>query len=968
MNRLFSTNILISSDGWTEGPDWEDPNPAQSLSAIYHRRYTGEEGDNNYRLSVGDNFYIGAEADQVRDWKPHTGPWACDFDGVLGNEISFYFGVQVGERDIDAKLETKAPFIYGASVSIFDVTADYQRFYGLKVKDSDAAIRLLSDVTGLTIEDAVVINTPLIEDRGHAMIKSIIKHVALLAQRVKTLFLALGSRDVSMQDILCEGAGDIGIHIESGHDEIVLISITIINLDHEYEKTGTAYTGLYVAGGSSIVANHIAMQGFSGPSHVFLGQVFAVGLISKRCGAGIMAGHNSELRECMVMWTRQLTGDSYAYYALGDLTLVNCGVNMDETGGLGVIVLSEGSTVTIKGGDYRLKLPLPFATATGTSTLVLHNVRINGTLFNETVEMLKGDSWRGSLSPVTRDVIEIPNHMPVMLPYNHIPNLRDAVSVQGSDRPFDNSITLPSGAKVAPLKAGSMKYYADEAFLYLDPGETALERIRYSTPDNIYVHEFVITASPEVDAKLAQTDALSGSGWSKVGAKYSANGNSAFLGVVTSLEAGEVYQISAHVESVSAGAIIARINGSEAVVTDEPHTVKGRRTWLLRAPANPTSIGIKGVGFTGAVKDIYLRKLIRTEPAATPLIKSLTKTATNTALISWQIPPVARISDTVTANKTKSGELNSSSKFGYRDTSEEGDFLFTDTYSVAKRSSLSLRGGSTCEVYNHDVLGGYPEDAENATWQTGFQNGQNRGPYFSRTQICYMTADLQLDSNKGWYGGPTHNSDCIVINGSFNQESMECRTTLLGGDLKNSSDGVIDCKQYAQFNYSTLEGAYKPLRAHQSGLSIACNMDLIQGINSRYAIGPTYTRSYVAMWNVAIDGIPLESVAKAESIKKTEGHYAGRGQIGEYKSALHILHSYPTIDDYGRVAATDMEFQISTNSGAWQPLFVPYTGVHNFRGKLKRKISIGSGTHKIRCRCRNGAFIGAWSNEKTVTI
>lgn len=1182
MNRLFSTVILQTIDGWTEGPDWEEPNPAQSLSTIYHRRYTGEEGDNNYRLDTGDNFYIGSPASLRRDWKPYSCPWVCDIDGVLGNEISFFFGTQVGESGIDSKMSVNAAFMYGVKISLFDVDAHYHRYYGVKIKDSDGAFRLRRDVQGLTIEGAVLINTPLLLDEGHAMIDAIFRRIALIGAKIKALILGTGSNDVSIQDMYVQGSGDIGIYARAGHEAVVISAVQIINVDHQYEETNVVYTGVEIEAGGDVVAKGVEVQGFSGPSHVFRGRVLASGLVSKRCGAGIIAGHNSELRDCMVMWTRQLVGDSFAYLALGDLALINCGVNLDETGALGVVVLSEGSTVTVKGGDYQLRLPLPFATALGASTLILENVRVNNQLFSETIPMEKGDSWRGALSPVARDTIIIPNNMPVMLPYNHIPEFRNAISVQGSDRPFESSITLPSGVKIAPLTVGSLKLYADEAYLDLDPNETAIERLRYSTPENIFIHEFVIAASTEVSAKVVQPDALAGDGWAQNGRAYSTNDNNSFLGnfptpVTQQLErksfamngvdseidmpnyvvpdrnflyyhltlrnlvdnpAGggvtimthsgyrlnvefwgerinihrrspdvqhsdnlyfsdhydssrtmlpctaleleyfslklnlntgeleatvngvaftlttvpevigmkgeeastlgmfnafnvrrtevefltfdlngdrfydatastddailvdtmgdgstdavveggtltpyikevtspaelienEIYEISVHAENVTAGAIVPCINGDETILGDESHTVNGRRTWLLRAPANPTTIGIKGQGFSGGIKDAYLRQLMRTEPAATPFIKSFTKTGDNTALINWQIPPVARLSDTITANKTKSGELAYSAKFGYRDTSGEGDFLFTDTYSTARRSALSLRGGNTCEVYNHSVVGGYPDDGENATWQTGFQNGLNGGPYFELTQIAYMDADLQLDSNKGWYGGPTHNSDCIVINGSLNEASMRSRTSVIGADIKNSSDGVIDCKQYAQYNYSTLTGGYKPLRAHASGLSIACNLDLVQGEDSRYAIGPTYSRSYVALWNCAFDGIPVESKAKAESIKKTEGHYAGRGQLGEYTSAIHILHSYPTLDDLSRIAATDMEFQINTDSAGWQFLEVSNTSVHNFRGKLKREVSLSAGTHEIRCRCRNGASVGSWSNSITLTI
>ena len=64
-------------------------------------------------------------------------------------------------------------------------------------------------------------------------------------------------------------------------------------------------------------------------------------------------------------------------------------------GGLGVVVAGPNATVTINGGDYRAHLPLPFLSALGPCTFVLNNVTVNGILYNETIELLEGEAWRG---------------------------------------------------------------------------------------------------------------------------------------------------------------------------------------------------------------------------------------------------------------------------------------------------------------------------------------------------------------------------------------------------------------------------------------------------------------------------------------------------------------------------------------------------------------------------------------------
>ena len=66
---------------------------------------------------------------------------------------------------------------------------------------------------------------------------------------------------------------------------------------------------------------------------------------------------------------------------------------------------------------------------------------------------------------------------------------------------------------------------------------------------------------------------------------------------------------------------------------------------------------------------------------------------------------------------------------------------------------------------------------------------------------------------------------------------------------------------------------------------------------------------------------------------------------------------------------TDMEFEYSTDSGStWQNLNVPQVGLPGVVGAFKRTINFSSGTYKIRCRCLNGALVGAWSNTISITV
>jgi len=66
---------------------------------------------------------------------------------------------------------------------------------------------------------------------------------------------------------------------------------------------------------------------------------------------------------------------------------------------------------------------------------------------------------------------------------------------------------------------------------------------------------------------------------------------------------------------------------------------------------------------------------------------------------------------------------------------------------------------------------------------------------------------------------------------------------------------------------------------------------------------------------------------------------------------------------------TDMEFQVSSDNGStWSAINVPDVGLPGVIGCFKRLVNFSSGTHKVRCRCLNGALIGSWSNEITITV
>jgi hypothetical protein len=103
--------------------------------------------------------------------------------------------------------------------------------------------------------------------------------------------------------------------------------------------------------------------------------------------------------------------------------------------------------------------------------------------------------------------------------------------------------------------------------------------------------------------------------------------------------------------------------------------------------------------------------------------------------------------------------------------------------------------------------------------------------------------------------------------------------------------------------------------------------------------------------------------------KDSSFYYEGRGLLGGNKNSIEVLKTYPTLDDLNRFTFTDMEFQVSSDGGSnWSDLAIDNVGLPGVIGCFKRSINFSSGTYQIRCRCLNGALIGAWSNTVSITI
>jgi hypothetical protein len=971
MNRCFDINLKFSVS-WTEGEYWSECNTFASLNSIYSRLYTAESdevGAPVYRLNNADNFYIASPANSVKDITKKNNAWDFFIDGVFGGEISFYFGLQVGTNGIDSKLDIHAPYIIAENPAdtLCNLNADWHRFYGLKTKGFGAVFSLVRDIEGLTIDGLVSFDGELINDNGFSLSECSFRNIHLLEQSKKSLTLNSGSINVSHHEFSTVGKGDCGISIGNGHSGLELIAGKIINEDHGFEDLGIIVDGIVVGSGDTVVARFIELHGFSGETFHFDCKVEARRLESYKCGAGIyIGGAGSTLYGCMVAWTRQVSGDSFAYYANADCQLINCSSNMDETGGLGVIVVNNNAVVNLIGGDYRARLPLPFITALSDCTIIFENVRLNGVMYSETLNLLSGQSWRGTIAGITIDTLEVYANKTLSLPHNHIPALWDAVSIQGSDRPFENVITLPSGAKLAPMRQGSVKYIPDEAWLHLDPGETAFDYFRYSTETEIFTHKFIINSSDKVGAKLIAPDSLSGTGWARNDEQYSCTDNSSPLSANVSLTANKVYQISLKISDISAGSVTPIIDGATTVTAGHSHSVIGTEVWLIRAPASTTSLQIVPVGFTGTIENIYLRELLTSGAVPTP---ELTATGgTGEIFLDWKLLPISRIRDTITATLGVSNqELTQESQGGFISNSPTSDYLLENVSCSGRRKGISVYGGNSLEIWNFDHVGGFT--GQNERWQNAVIDDQNSGPFMALQQLSYITSDLLLDSSFGNYSSQFGNSDCIVINGGLSTADVyDKRAYILGLDGSHGSDSVIDTKANTEINHSTLTGSYRCFRLHNIGTGLLANCQFKQEIGTREAITTTHSFAIAEIWNSEVDGIRCVTTDQMLSIKKDSSFYfTGSSQLSNVNS-IFVLKTYPNLHDYARINMTDMEFQSSTDGTNWSTIAVDNIGLPGVIGCLKRTVSLTANTYSIRARCLNGADIGDWSTVNSITV
>lgn len=970
MDRLFDVNLL-DDNGWTDGVEWSDCNPAQDLERVYKRIYSdSDESDPDYRIDPGDNFYIGSHPDRVRDWTPRTLPWLLDIEkGLNGNPLSFYFGLQVGEREIDTNLDNHSPWMQKVSGDFILLGADYHRFFGLKVKDSDPVLKLNSENRGGEVHGAVMSNAGLIDTQGFAMFDWILRKLTFINTIFKALDIPIGSSNVSTQDFDVNGTGDCGIVIRSGHTDMEIIGGTITNDNHYFSENFTPLHGLEIEQGGKALVRYVETKGFSGNGFKFACEVDVKGLISGHDGAGIEFLEPANARDCMVTWTRQLAGDSFAYYFHKGGELNNCGCNLDETGGLGVVVVGANATLTINGGDYRAHAPLPFASAQGPCKVVLNNVMMNGVLYNETIELLEGESWRGEKAEVTVDALEVYANKTLNLPYMHIQELDNAVAIQGTERPFQSIVTLPSGARILATEEGSLRYMPAEAWLHLDPGETAIDYFRYSTESIIYMHKFVINPSPEVGAKVVQPNAFSGSGWSKSGSNYYANGTSNSLSASYNFEAGEVYQISLKLVDRKSGSVTPKIGSA---LGQYSHKLEGTEVWLIRAPSNTNQIEVTANSYKGNVQNIYVRKLIRTETPAVPTLSG--SKSGNTVNLSWKLPPIDRLKNRYTADvHIQNQELAQNSADGYRSDNANRHYLFENVWVQSRRNGVNLRGCESVEIDGMDFIGGYEGQYE--TWQTAMVS-EYRQPFTKIQQMGNVTADLLLESNRGNYNGRFGNSDIFVINapywgvGSWGTADQIYTAHIYNLDGKNASDSIIDCKRITEVNHSSLEGSCKIVRTHRRGAALLFNSEFTSTVGTRETFAPSHSPAYQEIWNCVADGIRCVTKEQMRNQKKDNSYdFAGRSLLAGFQDAVEVLKTYPTIDDLNRFAMTDMDFQVSSNGGAnWSTLSVPNINLPGVIGAFKRSISFSSGTYKIRCRCRNGALTGAWSNEITITV
>jgi hypothetical protein len=963
INRLFDVNLKVA-ESWTQGEDWVECNPVQDINGIYHRIYSNSDGENpNYRIERGDNFYIGSHPSEIRDWVPRTVPWNFDIDEAReGAWFSFYFGLQVGESDIDTSLDNHSPWIINSPAEFILLSADYHRFYSVKLKDSQNFLTLTKDNRGTEIHGAILSNAGLIDTRGYRMFDWVLRSLTFIKTLLKALDIPIGSSNVSMQGFDITGSGDIGVAVRAGHSEIEIVGGKIVNENNLFAENPTPFIGVHLEQGSKAIVRYVETQGFSDEGFRFECPVDVKGLTSSYDCKGIHFSEISTARDCMVSWTRRVQGDGFAYEFEKDGELNNCGCNLDETSGLGVIVGHAGSTITINGGDYKALAPLPFVYARGACTFILNNVTVNGDLYNETVVLSEGESWRGVKATVTDDVLPVYANKTLSLPYMHIPQMDNAVSVQGAENAFSSQIDLPSGARIVPTGDGSLRYMPLDTWLHLDPGEEAIDYFRYSTETFIYMHRFKILPSPEVGAKVVPPDAFSGSGFSIDGDSYTAFETTGSLSASYGFEAGEVYQISLKLTDCEGGTITPAIGSVNA---EYYHDIEGTEVWLIRAPANASSVSLVTNSLTAVVSNIYVRKLLRTETPAVPELSATVNS--NDVNLQFDVLPVTRLKDLYTADIYLSGVLEQNERDGHRSNNPTAHYLAENVIVRGRRNGINLRGAESLEVYKMDFIGGYEGQYE--TWQVAVA-GDMYGPFVKEQQLHFCDVDLLLDSNFGNYNSRFGNSDCFVVNGAYSgEEAFKYSVNIYGCDLKNSSDAVTDLKKRSEVNHSRYEGACKMLRTHSKGSATIANTEFVRTSGVREVFSPSHSSPYIEIWNCAVDGVRCVSTEQLQNQPKGFGTYSTYSPIRTRPKLVHVLKTYPTMKDLCRAAMTDMEFEVSSDGGSsWSTLDVPNVRLPGVIGCFKRSINFTSGTYQIRCRCLNGALIGAWSNTISITV
>ena len=173
---------------------------------------------------------------------------------------------------------------------------------------------------------------------------------------------------------------------------------------------------------------------------------------------------------------------------------------------------------------------------------------------------------------------------------------------------------------------------------------------------------------------VVQPDEFSGNGWTRVGETYTAEDTDNAISASYNFESGEVYQISVSIDELTTGSVKPSIGNVDA---EYSHSILGHEVWLIRAPANATTVSIAGEAFSGTISSIYVRKLLRTE---TPAVPNLSATVSgNDVTLDFEVLPIERLRDTITADIVKTGLLDQNSEDGYRanDASKQR-FMFSD--------------------------------------------------------------------------------------------------------------------------------------------------------------------------------------------------------------------------------------------------------------------------------------------------